>query len=168
MAEIKVPTLGESVSEATVAKWFKNVGDAVAMDEPLVELETDKVTVEVRAESAGTLAEIVAGPGSEVAVGAVLGVLGAAGAAPAKKAEPAKAAAAAAPAKAAPAPAKVPAPAAAAPAAKPPGPPKAAPAFCMAFRDASNTQSTSGSSPLKSRSTPMRAPLSALALRNFV
>ena len=133
MAEIKVPTLGESVSEATVAKWFKQVGDAVAQDEPLVELETDKVTVEVRAESAGTLSEIVAGPGSEVAVGAILGVIGAAGAASAKKAEPAKAAAAA-PA----APAPTPAPKAAAPAApaptaqpsapKPPAPPKAAPA----------------------------------------
>ena len=118
MAEIKVPTLGESVSEATVAKWFKQVGDAVAQDEPLVELETDKVTVEVRAESAGTLSEIVAGPGSEVAVGAILGVIGAAGAASAKKAEPAKAAAAVPAAKAA-------APAAPAPAAapKPPAPP---------------------------------------------
>jgi len=128
MAEIKVPTLGESVSEATVAKWFKQVGDAVAQDEPLVELETDKVTVEVRAEAAGTLTEIVAGPGSEVAVGAVLGVIGAAGAASAKKAEPAKAAPAAAPAaKAAPAP--VAKPAAPAPAAAaPPAPPKAAPA----------------------------------------
>ncbi len=130
MAEIKVPTLGESVSEATVAKWFKNVGDAVAMDEPLVELETDKVTVEVRADSAGTLAEIVAGPGSEVAVGAVLGVIGGAGAASAKKAEPAKAAPAAAPAAKAPAaaPAAAAKPAAPAPAAKPPAPPKAAPA----------------------------------------
>ncbi len=127
MAEIKVPTLGESVSEATVAKWFKQVGDAVAQDEPLVELETDKVTVEVRAESAGTLSEIVAGPGSEVAVGAVLGVIGAAGAAGAKKAEPAKAAPAAAPtAKAAPAPAAKPAAPAPAPqAAKPAAPPKA-------------------------------------------
>ena len=122
MAEIKVPTLGESVSEATVAKWFKQVGDAVAQDEPLVELETDKVTVEVRAESAGTLTEIVATPGSEVAVGATLGVIGAAGAAPAKKSEPAKPAASAA----AKAPAQVPAPAPAA--AKPPAPPKAAPA----------------------------------------
>ncbi|MGE4062236.1 MAG: 2-oxoglutarate dehydrogenase complex dihydrolipoyllysine-residue succinyltransferase [Rhodospirillaceae bacterium] len=131
MAEIKVPTLGESVSEATVAKWFKNVGDAVAQDEPLVELETDKVTVEVRAESAGTLTEIVAAPGSEVAVGATLGVIGAAGAAPARKAEPAKTAPAHAPAaKAAPAAAAPPKPAAApAPqAAKPPAPPKAAPA----------------------------------------
>jgi 2-oxoglutarate dehydrogenase E2 component (dihydrolipoamide succinyltransferase) len=130
MAEIKVPTLGESVSEATVAKWFKQVGDAVAQDEPLVELETDKVTVEVRAESAGTLSEIVAGPGSEVAVGAILGVIGAAGAASAKKAEPAKAAAAPAAKAAAPAPAqKAAAPATPAPAAapKPPAPPKAAP-----------------------------------------
>ena len=78
--EIKVPTLGESVTEATVAKWFKKVGDAVAMDEPVVELETDKVTVEVRAELAGTLAEVVAAEGAEVGVGAVLGVIGGAGA----------------------------------------------------------------------------------------
>ena len=129
MPEIKVPTLGESVTEATVAKWFKKVGEAVAMDEPVVELETDKVTVEVRAESAGTLSEVIAAEGAEVGVGAVLGVIGAAGAAaaaPAKKAEaPAKAApapapkAAAAPApapKAAPAPAPKPVPAAAKPA----------------------------------------------------
>ena len=119
MADIKVPTLGESVSEATVAKWFKTVGDAVAMDEPLVELETDKVTVEVRAEAAGTLTEISADAGAEVKVGAVLGALGEAGAAaPAKKAEAPKAAAA-------PAPAPTPAPKAA-PAAAPA--PKAAPA----------------------------------------
>ena len=127
MPDIKVPTLGESVTEATVAKWFKKVGDAVAMDEPVVELETDKVTVEVRAESAGTLSEVVAAEGSEVGVGAVLGVIGAAGAvaAPAKKAEAPKAAPASAPAPkaaAAPAPAPkaapVPAPKAA-PAAKP-------------------------------------------------
>ena len=56
--EIKVPTLGESVSEATVGKWFKKVGDAIKADEPLVELETDKVTVEVPAPASGTLAEI--------------------------------------------------------------------------------------------------------------
>ena len=122
MPEIKVPTLGESVTEATVAKWFKKVGDAVAMDEPVVELETDKVTVEVRAESAGTLSEVVAAEGAEVGVGAVLGVIGAAGAAaaPAKKAEaPAKTAPAAAPApKAAAAPAPAPK-AAPAPAPKP-------------------------------------------------
>ncbi|MFW5834818.1 MAG: 2-oxoglutarate dehydrogenase complex dihydrolipoyllysine-residue succinyltransferase [Pseudomonadota bacterium] len=73
--EIKVPTLGESVTEATVAKWFKQPGEAVAMDEPLVELETDKVTVEVNAPANGTIAEIAAGEGSEVEVGAVLGFL---------------------------------------------------------------------------------------------
>jgi 2-oxoglutarate dehydrogenase E2 component (dihydrolipoamide succinyltransferase) len=99
--EIKVPTLGESVTEATVAKWFKAPGDAVRENEPLVELETDKVTVEVNAATSGTLAEIVAAVGATVEVGAVLGVIGAGGAAAAPK--PAAAAPAAAPAKAAPA-----------------------------------------------------------------
>ena len=65
--EIKVPTLGESVTSATVARWMKHEGDAVAADEPLVELETDKVTVEVSAPSAGVLSSIVAQEGSEVA-----------------------------------------------------------------------------------------------------
>jgi 2-oxoglutarate dehydrogenase E2 component (dihydrolipoamide succinyltransferase) len=114
--EIKVPTLGESVTEATVAKWLKKVGDAVAADEPVLELETDKVTLEVNAPAAGTLSEIVAAEGSEVGVGAVLGMLGGAGSAaavPAKKAEAPKTAPAAAPApKAAPAPAPAPKPAA--------------------------------------------------------
>jgi 2-oxoglutarate dehydrogenase E2 component (dihydrolipoamide succinyltransferase) len=110
--EIKVPTLGESVTEATVAKWFKQAGEAVAADEPLVELETDKVTVEVPAPSAGTIAEIKAPAGTTVNVGALLGTI-APGAAPAKAAaRPAAAAAAAKPA---------PAPAPAAPA-KEPGP----------------------------------------------
>jgi 2-oxoglutarate dehydrogenase E2 component (dihydrolipoamide succinyltransferase) len=77
--DIKVPTLGESVTTATIARWLKKVGDAVAADEPLVELETDKVTVEVNAPAAGTLAEIVAAEGAEVEVGALLGVLGAVG-----------------------------------------------------------------------------------------
>jgi 2-oxoglutarate dehydrogenase E2 component (dihydrolipoamide succinyltransferase) len=71
--EIVVPTLGESVTEATVAKWLKAVGEAVRVDEPLVELETDKVTVEVPSPVAGVLAEISADTGSDVAVGAVLG-----------------------------------------------------------------------------------------------
>ena len=93
--EVKVPTLGESVSEATIAKWFKNVGDAVRADEPLVELETDKVTVEVNAPAAGTLTEIAAAVGAVVEVGALLGVLGAAGAAVAAKPAAAPAAAAA-------------------------------------------------------------------------
>ena len=71
--DIKVPALGESVTEAEVAKWFKAAGEAVDADEPLVELETDKVTLEVNAPAAGVLAEIVAAEGAEVAVGAVLG-----------------------------------------------------------------------------------------------
>jgi 2-oxoglutarate dehydrogenase E2 component (dihydrolipoamide succinyltransferase) len=73
--EIKVPTLGESVTEATVAKWLKQPGDAVARDEPVVELETDKVTLEVPAPAAGTLGEIRAAEGDDVPVGAVLGVI---------------------------------------------------------------------------------------------
>ncbi|MEQ1936971.1 2-oxoglutarate dehydrogenase complex dihydrolipoyllysine-residue succinyltransferase [Mesorhizobium sp. CN5-321] len=77
--EIKVPTLGESVTEATVGKWFKKVGDAVAADEPLVELETDKVTIEVPAPGAGSLAEIVVKEGETVEVGALLGSISADG-----------------------------------------------------------------------------------------
>src|SRR4051812_31038355 len=73
MTEIRVPTLGESVTEATIGRWFKKAGDAVAVDEPLVELETDKVTIEVPAPSAGTLGEIIAKDGETVAVGALLG-----------------------------------------------------------------------------------------------
>jgi len=79
--EIRVPTLGESVTEATVGKWFKKVGDTIAADEPLVELETDKVTVEVPAASAGTLAEITVKEGETVNVGALLGSISAGGAA---------------------------------------------------------------------------------------
>ncbi|SLN13824.1 2-oxoglutarate dehydrogenase complex dihydrolipoyllysine-residue succinyltransferase [Oceanibacterium hippocampi] len=71
--EIRVPTLGESVTEATIGQWFKKVGEAVARDEPLVELETDKVTVEVNAAEAGTLTEIVAAEGETVEVGALIG-----------------------------------------------------------------------------------------------
>ncbi|MBI3440926.1 MAG: 2-oxoglutarate dehydrogenase complex dihydrolipoyllysine-residue succinyltransferase [Proteobacteria bacterium] len=74
--EIVVPALGESVKEATVAKWLKKVGEAVAVDEPLVELETDKVTLEVNASSAGVLKEIRVQTGANVAVGAVLGSIG--------------------------------------------------------------------------------------------
>jgi 2-oxoglutarate dehydrogenase E2 component (dihydrolipoamide succinyltransferase) len=73
MADIRVPTLGESVTEATVGKWFKQPGDAVAVDEPLVELETDKVTLEVPAPAAGVLSDIAAKDGATVAVGALLG-----------------------------------------------------------------------------------------------
>jgi 2-oxoglutarate dehydrogenase E2 component (dihydrolipoamide succinyltransferase) len=108
--DIKVPTLGESVTEATVARWLKKVGDSVAMDDPLVELETDKVTLEVNAPAAGTLAEIAVEEGGNVAVGALLGRIGegaAKGAAPAKPQ----------PAAVAPSESKAPAPAAKAPAA---------------------------------------------------
>ena len=87
MTEIRVPTLGESVTEATVAKWFKAEGDAVAVDEPILELETDKVTLEVNASAAGTLSEITAKEGDNVEVGALLGMIGEVGAAPAKKAK---------------------------------------------------------------------------------
>ncbi len=73
--EIKVPTLGESVTTATIARWIKQPGDRVAADEPLVELETDKVTVEVSAPSAGVLTAINYPEGSEVEVGALLGML---------------------------------------------------------------------------------------------
>jgi len=103
MADIRVPTLGESVTEATVGKWFKQPGDSVSVDEPLVELETDKVTLEVPAPAAGVLGDIAAKNGETVAVGALLGqITEGAGAAPkaaaaksaAAPAEPAKPAAA--------------------------------------------------------------------------
>jgi 2-oxoglutarate dehydrogenase E2 component (dihydrolipoamide succinyltransferase) len=86
--EIKVPTLGESVTSATVARWMKQEGDAVAVDEPLVELETDKVTVEVIAPTAGVLSSIVAPEGSEVPVGALLATVEAGASAPARSAQP--------------------------------------------------------------------------------
>jgi 2-oxoglutarate dehydrogenase E2 component (dihydrolipoamide succinyltransferase) len=88
MAEIRVPALGESVTEATIGKWFKKPGDAVAVDEPLVELETDKVTIEVPAPAAGVLADIAAKDGDTVAVGTLLGQIQE-GVAPAAKAAPA-------------------------------------------------------------------------------
>ncbi|MCB9946330.1 MAG: 2-oxoglutarate dehydrogenase complex dihydrolipoyllysine-residue succinyltransferase [Rhodospirillaceae bacterium] len=113
MVEIVVPTLGESVTEATVAQWLKKVGEPVARDEPLVELETDKVTLEVNATDAGILSEIIAGEGDNVGVGAVLGVISSDGAA------------------AAPAAAK---PAAAPKASAPPAAPEAEPAVMPAAR----------------------------------
>lgn len=88
--DIKVPALGESLTEATVARWMKQAGEAVAVDEPLVELETDKVTVEVPSPVAGTLSDILANEGDNVEVGAILGRI-AEGAAPAAKAPAAKA-----------------------------------------------------------------------------
>jgi 2-oxoglutarate dehydrogenase E2 component (dihydrolipoamide succinyltransferase) len=82
MTDIVVPTLGESVSEATVAKWMKKAGDSVRKDETLVELETDKVSVEVSAPEGGVLSEIVASEGTTVGIGAILGRMAAAGAQP--------------------------------------------------------------------------------------
>jgi 2-oxoglutarate dehydrogenase E2 component (dihydrolipoamide succinyltransferase) len=117
MTEIRVPTLGESVTEATIGRWFKKAGEAVAVDEPLVELETDKVTIEVPAPSAGTLGEIIAKDGETVAVGALLGQINDGAAA--------KSAPAAAPKPAAPA---APPPVSFAPAAPAPAAPKAPPA----------------------------------------
>src|SRR5215210_4025694 len=105
MAEIRVPTLGESVTEATIGRWFKQAGESVAADEPVVELETDKVTIEVPAPAAGVLSEVAAKDGETVAVGALLGQIKEGAGAPAA--------------------AK---PAAAAPAVKAPEPPKPAPA----------------------------------------
>jgi len=112
--EIRVPTLGESVTEATVGQWFKKAGDAVNADEPVVELETDKVTIEVPAPVSGVLGDVLVGEGDTVEVGALLGAISegdGAAAAPAKAAEPAPAPAKAAepelaPAKAAEAPVK--------------------------------------------------------------
>ena len=91
--EIRVPTLGESVTEATIGQWFKQPGEAISIDEPLVELETDKVTVEVPSPVVGVMGDIIVGEGETVEVGALLGSIneGAAApaAAPAKKSEPA-------------------------------------------------------------------------------
>ena len=106
--DIRVPALGESVTEATIGQWFKKVGDAVAADEPVVELETDKVTIEVPAPAAGILEAISAQPGDTVNVGSLIGAIGEGAAAPAPKAEAPK-----------PAPAPAPQPVAAAPAEAP-------------------------------------------------
>src|SRR5229473_1316675 len=118
--EIRVPTLGESVTEATIGRWFKQPGEAVAADEPVVELETDKVTVEVPAPASGVLAEILAKDGETVAPGALLGQIQEGGA----------------PAKAAPAPPKAasPTPAAAKAAPQAPPPPVAQPAAAIQVR----------------------------------
>ncbi|MCB8818987.1 2-oxoglutarate dehydrogenase complex dihydrolipoyllysine-residue succinyltransferase [Microvirga rosea] len=119
--EIRVPTLGESVSEATIGRWFKKPGDPVKADEPVLELETDKVTLEVNAPASGTLGDIIAKDGETVSPGAVLGSIvegGAAATAPAAKSDAPKAEAP----KAAPAPAAAPATPAASVAAKESGP----------------------------------------------
>ena len=85
--EIRVPTLGESVSEATIGRWFKKAGDIVKADEPICELETDKVTLEVNAPAAGILSEITVKDGETVTPGALLGQISADGVGTAPKAE---------------------------------------------------------------------------------
>src|SRR5580692_3164766 len=114
--EIKVPALGESVTEATVAKWLVKAGDAVTIDQPLCELETDKVTVEVNASVAGSVVDLAVAEGTTVQVGGVLCHIeaGAAGAAAKPAADAATPAAAPVPPKPAPPPAPAPAAAAAA------------------------------------------------------
>ncbi|HZJ54477.1 MAG TPA: biotin/lipoyl-containing protein, partial [Myxococcaceae bacterium] len=112
--ELTVPALGESITEAVVGKWHKKVGDTVAVDEPLVVLETDKVTIDVPAPAAGTLASIAHGEGDTVKIGDVLGSIapGAGAAASAPAAKPAQPAAPAPAPAAVAAPRAVPAPAA--------------------------------------------------------
>ncbi|MDX3858962.1 biotin/lipoyl-containing protein, partial [Streptomyces europaeiscabiei] len=112
--DVVLPALGESVTEGTVTRWLKEVGDSVEADEPLLEVSTDKVDTEIPAPTSGVLLEIVVAEDETAEVGAKLAVIGAPGAAPA--AAPAPAAPAPAPAAAAPAPAPAPAPAAPAPA----------------------------------------------------
>ncbi|MFJ4214734.1 2-oxoglutarate dehydrogenase, E2 component, dihydrolipoamide succinyltransferase, partial [Streptomyces hydrogenans] len=121
--DVVLPALGESVTEGTVTRWLKSVGETVEADEPLLEVSTDKVDTEIPAPASGVLLEIVVGEDETAEVGAKLAVIGAAGAAPAAPAAPAPAAPAAAPvaapAPAPAAPAAAPAPAPAAPAAAP-------------------------------------------------
>ena len=135
MAEIRVPTLGESVTEATIGRWFKKPGEAVKADEPLLELETDKVTLEVNAPAAGVLSEITAKDGETVSPGALLGQITAGGAG-----------AAAAPAAAAPASAAAPAAPKAAPAAAAGSSMPAAPSAAkLAAESGINTNDVAGS-----------------------
>jgi 2-oxoglutarate dehydrogenase E2 component (dihydrolipoamide succinyltransferase) len=125
MTEIRVPTLGESVTEATIGRWFKKQGDLIRADEPLCELETDKVTLEVNAPASGTLSEIIAKDGETVGVGALLGeIADGAGATAAPVAKPA--------------PAATPAPAAAIPVAKNNGEPPSMPASPAAAKIAAD------------------------------
>ena len=138
MAEVKLPQLGETVTEGTITKWFKKIGDAVAADEPLFEVSTDKVDTEVPSPVAGILTEVRAKEGDTVPVGAVIAVVGDAGAAPA----PAPAAA--------PAPEPVAAPVAAAPTPEPAPAPTPAPAPAPAPTVVVAAASSSGDAPLLS------------------
>ena len=127
MAEITLPQLGETVTEGTITRWFKKVGDTIAADEPLFEVSTDKVDTEVPSPIAGVLTEIRVAEGETVAVGTVIAVVGGAGAAPAPTPAPVAAPAPAPAPVAAPAPTPAPAPVAA-PAPTPAPAPVAAPA----------------------------------------
>ncbi|MTA15521.1 MAG: dihydrolipoyllysine-residue succinyltransferase, partial [Actinobacteria bacterium] len=91
MADVTLPQLGETVTEGTITRWFKKVGDQVAADEPLFEVSTDKVDTEVPSPISGTLTQILAQEGDTVPVGAVIAVVGAADAAPAPAPAPAPA-----------------------------------------------------------------------------
>jgi 2-oxoglutarate dehydrogenase E2 component (dihydrolipoamide succinyltransferase) len=146
--DIVVPTLGESVTTATVSRWLKKPGDAVKADEPLVELETDKVSVEVNAPTSGTLSAIHAADGAEVEVGAVLGTLG--GAAPASAAPPSAAPPSVAPSNrpaARPAAGVNPPPRAGGPVARPATPPSDRAAALEAFPSATKRMTEAGISP---------------------
>ncbi|MFF2895658.1 2-oxoglutarate dehydrogenase, E2 component, dihydrolipoamide succinyltransferase [Streptomyces sp. NPDC057966] len=125
--DVTLPALGESVTEGTVTRWLKEVGEEVTEDEPLLEVSTDKVDTEIPAPVSGVLLEIVVAEDETAEVGAKLAVIGAAGAAPAAAPAPAAPAPVAAPAPAAPAPVAAPAPAAPAPAAPAPAAPAPAP-----------------------------------------
>ncbi|WP_405661592.1 2-oxoglutarate dehydrogenase, E2 component, dihydrolipoamide succinyltransferase [Streptomyces sp. NBC_00079] len=150
--DVVLPALGESVTEGTVTRWLKEVGEEVAEDEPLLEVSTDKVDTEIPAPVAGVLLEIVVGEDETAEVGAKLAVIGAPGAAPA--AAPAPAAPAPAPAAAAPA---APAPAAPAPAAPAPAP--AAPAPQAPTAPAPQQVTTPAPEPVPSAPAPAPAPV---------
>ncbi len=122
MADITLPQLGETVTEGTITKWFKKVGDTVAADEPLFEVSTDKVDTEVPSPISGTLTEIRVAEGDTVPVGTVIAVVGVAGAAPVPTPAPAPAPVVAAPVVAAPAPTPAPAPVVVAPVVAAPAP----------------------------------------------
>src|SRR5512143_942929 len=128
MADLVVPQLGESITEAVIARWLKEAGEAVAADEPVAELETDKITVQLPSPVAGAMGEQRAKVGATVKVGDVIGTVDAGKAGKAAPAAPAPKAAAPAPAPAAPAP-------------KPAPPPTPAPAPAVAARSGGNGES---------------------------
>ena len=150
MADITLPQLGETVTEGTITRWFKKVGDAVAADEPLFEVSTDKVDTEVPSPVAGTLTEIRVNEGETVSVGTVIAVVGAANSAPTSQPAPVVAPAPVAQVAPAPQPAPAPAPAPVAQVAPAPAP-------------AVQTQPIRAAQPVASVATATRAPISATA-----